>query len=94
MPVKKVEYNIISFYYSDVLFLTIQINNQIQVVHFRFYVKLVLCYLALTYKPLLYRLYISASVPDNNLTKDEQHALRRLKNDENIVNTTSPTKDE
>jgi len=27
----------------------------------------------------------SASIPDNNLTKDEQRALKRLKNDENIV---------
>ena len=27
----------------------------------------------------------SASIPDNNLTKDEQHALKRLKNDDNIV---------
>jgi len=27
----------------------------------------------------------SASIPDNNLTKDEQQALKRLKNDKNIV---------
>ena len=27
----------------------------------------------------------SASIPDNNLTKDEQQALKRLKNDDNIV---------
>jgi len=27
----------------------------------------------------------SASIPDNNLTKDEQRALKRLKNDESIV---------
>ena len=27
----------------------------------------------------------SASTPDNNLTKDEQQALKRLKNDDNIV---------
>ena len=27
----------------------------------------------------------SASIPDNNLTKDEQQALKRLKNDNNIV---------
>ena len=27
----------------------------------------------------------SASIPDNNLTKDEQRALKRLKNDDNIV---------
>ena len=27
----------------------------------------------------------SASIPDNNLTKDEQRALTRLKNDESIV---------
>ena len=27
----------------------------------------------------------SASIPDNNLTKDEQQALKRLKNDSNIV---------
>ena len=29
----------------------------------------------------------SASIPDNNLTKDEQQALKRLKNDDNIVTT-------
>ena len=27
----------------------------------------------------------SASIPDNNLTKDEQQALKRLKNDDNVV---------
>ena len=27
----------------------------------------------------------SASIPDNNLTKDEQQALKRLKNDNDIV---------
>ena len=27
----------------------------------------------------------SASIPDNNLTKDQQQALKRLKNDNNIV---------
>jgi len=27
----------------------------------------------------------SAPIPDNNLTKDEQQALKRLKNDNNIV---------
>ena len=27
----------------------------------------------------------SASIPDNNLTKDEQKALKRLKTDDNIV---------
>ena len=27
----------------------------------------------------------SASIPDNNLTKDEQQTLKRLKNDYNIV---------
>ena len=27
----------------------------------------------------------SASIPDNNLTKDEQQALKRLKNDNNII---------
>jgi hypothetical protein len=27
----------------------------------------------------------SASIPDSNLTKDEQQALKRLKNDDNIV---------
>ena len=27
----------------------------------------------------------SASIPDNNLTKDEQQALKRMKNDDTIV---------
>ena len=35
----------------------------------------------------------SASIPDNNVTKDEQQTLKRLKNDYNIVTVPLPAKD-